>query len=343
MIYRSPRKTGFTLVELLVVIAIIGVLVALLLPAVQAAREAARRSTCVNQLKQMGLATLNYESTVGEFPTGGTEPWHDEGDTDVRFGNGYGWMVQILPYVENTNLQNVSKGYGEGDQQLDRTVRATPVSLYNCPSRRGSTVVYEQSNSGAPVNGCGGGCALADYAAATPANILDLSRLSHDPWFWQGLTQGNVNAAAKSKILHRGQRYPVKYEGVITRTGMSPPCKAKHITDGLSKTVVLGEKRLHTDRYEVGAPYDDIGWTDGWDFDTVRYTGYKPGPDVPEPIENPTPVDLRGYGYHFGSAHTGAFNACFADGHVQPLNYDIDIVVFNALGSRADGVVTAPF
>ncbi len=113
---KQSRRFGFTLVELLVVIAIIGILIALLLPAVQAARESARRMTCTNQLKQMGLAALNFESTTGAFPTGGTEPWHDDGADSVRYGKGYGWMVQILPYVENTALQNISKGYGAGDQ-----------------------------------------------------------------------------------------------------------------------------------------------------------------------------------------------------------------------------------
>jgi prepilin-type N-terminal cleavage/methylation domain-containing protein len=113
------RKLGFTLVELLVVIAIIGILVALLLPAIQAAREAARRTQCVNKLRQMGVALLNHESTKGEFPTGGTEPWHNEGDETVIYGKGYGWMVQILPYVENAALRDISKGYGAGDKQRD--------------------------------------------------------------------------------------------------------------------------------------------------------------------------------------------------------------------------------
>lgn len=335
---RSSRKTGFTLVELLVVIAIIGILVAMLLPAVQAAREAARRTTCINQLKQMGLACLNYESLEREFPTGGTQPWHGD-----DFGDAYGWMVQILPYVENTALQDISSGYGSGDESRDRIVRSTPVSLYNCPSRRGATVVYVQSNSGAPVNGCDAGCALTDYAAATPANVLDVRRLNHDPWFWQGVINGNIAAAASSRFVHEGQRYPVSYQGVITRTKMSRATRTNHVTDGLSKTIMIGEKRLHIDLYQTGAPYDDIGWTDGWDFDTVRYTGYQPGPDVPEPVENPVPPDLNGYGFHFGSAHASVFNACFADGHVQSVPFDIDITVFNTLGDRADGTVIAAF
>lgn len=336
---KNNRRLGFTLVELLVVIAIIGILIALLLPAVQAAREAARRATCVNQLRQMGLALLNHESTLGEFPTGGTEPWHNEGDDSVRFGKGYGWMVQILPYVENGALQDVSKGYGEGDQQRDRFVRGTPVPFYNCPSRRGATVVYVRADEGdGQQNACEEGCALSDYASSTPANLLDLNRPSFDPWFWQGVRHGNVLAAANQMIRFNGQKYPVSFEGVIVRTGMSKPCKARRITDGLSNTMAIGEKRLHSDLYQIGATHDDIGWTDGWDSDIIRYTGYQPGPDVSQSEE-----DSARFGYQFGSAHTAVFNAVFADGHVASIEYDIDPVIFNALGHRADGIVIGSF
>ena len=333
--YRNQNsRVAFTLVELLVVIAIIGVLIALLLPAVQAAREAARRATCVNQLKQMGLAMLNHESSKAEFPTGGTEPWHNEGHESVIYGKGYGWMVQILPYVENQALQNISKGYGAGDQARDRIVRATPVSLYNCPSKRGGVVISFNGTAANP-DACQDGCALTDYAAATPANILDLTRPSYDPWFWQGVTHGDVVAARSGILRFNGQKiYPVSYQGVIVRTGMSEPCKTRHITDGLSNTMVIGEKRLHPELYQTGAPYDDIGWTDGWDPDIIRYTGYQPGPD----ISNAGRVPF-GYGFNFGSTHSGGFNATFADGHVTLISYDIDLVVFNALGDRQDGLV----
>jgi prepilin-type N-terminal cleavage/methylation domain-containing protein len=151
---------GFTLVELLVVIAIIGVLIALLLPAVQAAREAARRTQCLNNLKQMGLALQNHNSALGEYPTGGSEPWHDQGAADSRFGKGYGWMVQILPYVENETLRSISKGYGAGDRARDLQVRKTPVAMYFCPSRRTGLVRIAPASA----EDCSKGCALNDYA-----------------------------------------------------------------------------------------------------------------------------------------------------------------------------------
>ncbi len=332
---KARLRAAFTLVELLVVIAIIGILVALLLPAVQAAREAARRTTCVNQMKQIGLALLNHESTMKVFPTGGTEPWHNEGDASVAYGKGYGWMVQILPYVENSALQEISKGYGAGDQERDRIVRGTPVSLYNCPSRRGSRIVYNQADPAEDPDGCAQGCALADYAASTPANILDPARPSFDPWFWQGIRHGDVVAAAEQQFRYRGKYYDVSFLGVIVRTGMSKPCKTSQITDGLSKTMAVGEKRLYTDLYDVGSPDDDIGWTDGWDPDIIRYTGYTPGPDTFKPTG---PKD-EAYSYQFGSAHSSVFNAVFADGHVEQLSYDIDLEMFNALGQRDDGLV----
>ena len=158
-----PRRSAFTLVELLVVIAIIGILVSLLLPAVQAAREAARRTQCFNNLKQMGLAILNHVSTKQEFPTGGSEPWHNQGNDDSLYAKGYGWMVQILPYAEETSLQEISKGYGAGDLQRDLQVRKTPVGMYFCPSRRLAGVSGGQGNR-----------ALMDYASATPADIAAL-------------------------------------------------------------------------------------------------------------------------------------------------------------------------
>ncbi len=331
------RKSAFTLVELLVVIAIIGVLVALLLPAVQAAREAARRMQCVNQLKQMGLAMLNHESAMGEFPTGGTEPWHDRGDESTLFGKGYGWMVQILPYVENSALQNISEGYGAGDEARDLIVRGTPVSLYFCPSKRGQVVrITDQASA----ENCSQGCALNDYASSTPANEFNPDVPANEfPWFWQGTTHGDVVRGYERGHRYDGRRdFPVRYQGVITRTAMGPAGKMKDITDGTSNTMAIGEKRIFIDQYQLGAWHDDIGWTDGWDPDIIRYTGHQPGPDLMSPTGR-RQKEPRGFGFHFGSPHPGSFNAVFADGHVTQIQYDIELVVFNKIGNREDGLV----
>ena len=133
-------RRGFTLVELLVVIAIIGVLVGLLLPAVQSAREAARRSQCQNNLKQIGLATLNYESAQKAFPSSGWG-WHWMGDPDQGAGKNQpgGWIYSLLPYIEQAGIKSVGKGLAAADKKIAlTTLSETPITVMNCPSRRQS-------------------------------------------------------------------------------------------------------------------------------------------------------------------------------------------------------------
>jgi prepilin-type N-terminal cleavage/methylation domain-containing protein len=136
---RSIHSRGFTLVELLVVIAIIGVLVALLLPAVQAAREAARRSQCKNNLKQIALGCLNHENAHKFLPSGG---WSFKWMGDPDWGFGYkqcgGWIYAVAPYLESANVTYLGKGMGQTDAK--KAVLAeqagTPIAVFNCPTRR---------------------------------------------------------------------------------------------------------------------------------------------------------------------------------------------------------------
>ena len=135
---RSSVRRAFTLVELLVVIAIIGVLVALLLPAVQAARESARRTQCSNHLKQIGLAFHNHEDSMLHLPTGGWG-WNYVGDPDGGFQENQpgGWTYNILPWIEQNNLREIGLG-SPGPlkpAELARLV-GTPIKFYHCPSRR---------------------------------------------------------------------------------------------------------------------------------------------------------------------------------------------------------------
>jgi prepilin-type N-terminal cleavage/methylation domain-containing protein/prepilin-type processing-associated H-X9-DG protein len=140
------RKRGFTLIELLVVIAIIAVLIALLLPAVQSAREAARRSQCVNNLKQLGLAIANYHDTNGSLPIGA--------QNGTNCGNPNGckrrtWATSILPFIEQSALYNATNVQTDFYQAQNTTVMLTEVNVYNCPSDPGNTNV----EPGGDVNG----------------------------------------------------------------------------------------------------------------------------------------------------------------------------------------------
>lgn len=138
---RTRIRRGFTLIELLVVIAIIAVLVALLLPAVQQAREAARRSQCKNNLKQIGLAFHNYQDSYRALPDGGNDSgsgWPCGACCSANNRGEWNWMYQILPYIEQANLYN---------QTNDTLVYKSPIASYYCPSRRGPQIYGSSAKS----------------------------------------------------------------------------------------------------------------------------------------------------------------------------------------------------
>ena len=138
MVGRIFRRSAFTLVELLVVIAIIGILVALLLPAVQSAREAARRLQCKNHIKQLSLGAIMHMETHGYFPSGGWG-WHYAGDPNAGFGEKQpgGWCYSILPYVEQISLHDMGKSSTDAVRKAEQAkAAAVPLPIFNCPSRR---------------------------------------------------------------------------------------------------------------------------------------------------------------------------------------------------------------
>ena len=351
----GPRWAGFTLVELLVVIAIIGILVALLLPAIQAAREAARRTECKNHLKQIGVAIHNFASARKVLPTGGSIFFPDiayylnEGGTP--FGpdkQGLGWAFQILPYLEDGNVYAIKT-------TLD--IQKIIVPMYYCPSRRAPT---RKRGHGRGKRGDPTGAILMDYAAATPRGVDRATGLPYpdkdvpDKAFWQVPSSSPWDFPTNKDwlgMIVRTQFYRKKGEvgdpkdfvgNPFVDGGSTSPITFAKVTDGVSKTLMISEKVVNPHYYEGRTPSDDRGWSDGWDPDIMRCTCVPPVSDGDTLAMTDSQYHVFEYGligdaFHFGSAHPGAMNAVFGDGSVHTINYEIDPVLFDRLGDRRDG------
>lgn len=366
---RSLRsKSAFTLVELLVVIAIIGILVALLLPAVQAAREAARRTQCKNNLKNMGLTFQNFHSTYNYFPLGGTSPnpniqnylSDSDGTTSDASANGspngplkqgLGWMYQILPYMEEGAIEQFTR-------QDELAVNTIP--LFSCPSRR-SGVLSPSGVSLVDYAGVTAGPARTEYDGDYDEYLSDYSTTGDDAgpvtpsWaglaFWGCFGCGDGLPALGLVGVMKAQGRPVKYNGVIQRSDWSAPLQRHHnftrkvsfakIPDGSSKTMVVAEKWVSIDSYDAseGRAYDDNGWADGYDCNNMRMAMLPAIPDSNGSLPANGNCNASSYNYRIGSAHSGVFNAMFADGAVKSINYNVPPETLNQLAHREDSEV----
>jgi prepilin-type N-terminal cleavage/methylation domain-containing protein/prepilin-type processing-associated H-X9-DG protein len=326
---KSQKSAGFTLVELLVVITIIGILIALLLPAVQAAREAARRMQCTNNLKQLGLACLSHEQTFGFLPTGGWGVWvlgaPDRGAGKTQPG---GWVYSILPYIEQDAIRQQGAGLADtsaAQAQLDRSL----IGAMNCPTRR-STQLFAHIGGGSSQ-------ARSDYAA----NAGDI-----------GIGTGSVTYFGPQTVATVDQG-KWDWSGIPAMTGVSfarSEVTMADVSDGTSVTYCLGEKNVNPDYYFTGQDYgDDSSMFSGQQDDTyrlgaasvagsnpLRYTYLPPVPDTPGVVATSTSF---GYSTSFGSAHTGGCNFCFCDGSVRTISYSIDQEIHRRFCNRHDGLV----
>jgi hypothetical protein len=311
--------------------------VALLLPAIQAARESARRKQCMNHLRQLGQAIHNYHDTNKLLPAGGMcswagddnsgnhcglttgKPWYVAGKLPPTEDLPVGWAFQILPFIEEANILN--------EPDWEKIKQMTPGFFY-CPSRRGPTRNTE------PGNGFLYG--MMDYASATPAETINPT------------VTDNLDGRAMLDFWKGSDFKLVKgdYLGMIIRTKACNLIGFNDVRDGTSKTLLISEKFIPIDNYDGSGPVfggqirkfagDDRGWTDGFDYDITRSTGVPPKRDVA--IRGLT--YLGGLGTEsitFGSAHSGGIQAVFGDNSVHTISYDIDRYVFNTLGNRVDG------
>jgi prepilin-type N-terminal cleavage/methylation domain-containing protein len=332
---RLRRPGGFTLVELLVVIAIIGILVALLLPAIQAAREAARRTECVNNLKQIGIAIQNYHDTYKRIPN------------SRRKFDYITWAAELWPFVEEGSISvawdRTSKYYDQEEH-----VRTVQVPIYLCPTRRGPPAVSitgdnDQGSETAPnVPG-----ALSDYAANT-GDTPGSSGLK---------TSQNDNTYEPLNPSDPGQAPtgPFRYSQVEEIEGGSPPpgtdlgaiplvykVQFKHVTDGLSNTAFIGEKHVPVagtkDWFgQIDAKDNSIYNPDFWSS-VGRKGGY--GRPLAEPTDGSNGgTELQTYNKNFGGWHTGICNFVFGDGSVHALSIEIDEYMLGHICNIADGQI----
>ncbi len=287
-------RRAFTLVELLVVIAIIGTLVGLLLPAVQAAREAASRSSCGNNLKQLGLGFQTYHDSKKMLPWAGSDG-PNQSCCNATIRAGWTWLFHLTPFIEEQNV------YSQPDTTTgNAAVAATPIKVYFCPSRR-QPMIYTSSsradyagNGGRAFSGNGDEGAFVRQWAA-PATTLPLTTLPRP-----------------------GRRYA-------------------EIIDGLSKTVIAGEKQLHpTTQGSAGG--DNEAWNNsGWDQDHQRFGSLLPQPDS----QHPTSASPTFWSERFGGPHPGGVQLVMGDGSVRMVAYEIDATAWLNLCLINDGQATA--
>jgi len=339
----TSRKRGFTLVELLVVIAIIGILISMLLPAVQQVREAARRTTCMNQVRQLALATLNFESAHMRFPTAGMggEGFYPGGWFGPTQGQENGsWTFQILPFMEQNNLEQVRSGCGWNPGCMLENV----VPTFNCPSRKpgGRYVGWGSAGLRAAITDYAGFVvdqSMANQLANNGVDI-DFDRVGDhmwtldEPWdaeneMWRGLIVKGANV----------------HNGTITkqygRVGFGS------ITDGSSNTILFAEKGCRTDDYDPVEGVNNSGsiWWEGRGqfhpgWATMRGWSWGGGLMADNNLINPNngnPQNAHRRG--FGSPHPGGMVSCLGDGSVHFVDFDISVVAFYKLGARNDGLV----
>jgi prepilin-type N-terminal cleavage/methylation domain-containing protein len=331
------RRRAFTLVELLVTIAVIGVLVALLLPAVQAARENARLTQCQNNLKQLGLAFLNHEQAHGHLPTGGWGyKWVGEPDAGYGADQPGGWAYNILAYMELDALRNVGRGgvdrfvdpMNAERQAAFQQLLSTPVAAFNCPSKRPNErwpYAYDPLNTFMAVNAF----------TCTFSNGCRVARSDYR------VNSGSISPSDQPGpgLLQDPDTYSWKFKEPETQNGICSQRSAvrlSQITDGASKTLMIGEKYLNPDRYFDGEDSaDDQCVFTGHDRDNAGYTASAAsGSEAMLPLRDRPGLSLS---FYFGSAHASGLNVVLCDGSTHFVEFEIDADVWRRFGGRHEG------
>ncbi len=321
----SPQpKRGFTLVELLVVIAIIGVLVGLLLPAVQAAREAARRMSCSNNLKQLGLAIHNYHDTMGRFPqTIHTNKTWGTVNSDHKGS----WLVRLLPFIEQNTIYDQLDFVGDTEQTSVTTsgqlIHEIIVDAFICPSDTHDG--YWQGGASINASSNNQKRALSNYSASMGSQANSPCG-THNNYFGNG-------PVVRADTLN-GQ----EISGVIGHMAWS--ARFRDITDGTSNTIAAGEIR----------PLCAEHTRDGWMAFNALYTGtgiainFNTCPGTPGAGSGCNQhIGQWGASQGFKSTHPGGAQFVLCDGSVRFLPETLDMVTYQKLGDRRDGQTVGEF
>lgn len=341
---QSRMARGFTLIELLVVIAIISVLIALLLPAVQSAREAARRAQCVNNLKQIGLALHNYEESMGTFPPGYVSSINltvvnpcksdQEMQNGVDLGTGWAWGSMILPFLEQQPLYssinfNLSVAYAAND-----TCSLTALAVYLCPSDSGPSTIPVFDDPPDPAN-------PGSYSGT---HIVDTLSRGNYVGMW-GLGEICAQSGATDAMNNNGVGLPLgQHAGIFYRNSATTVAA---ITDGLSNTIIVGE-RSHNLSYVTWVARSINGWLGKTSLVEGGTDQFNPSPeecwtqimgpcgleDGVRTINNP-----EAHVEDYWSMHPGGANMLFADGSVHFLKSSINPITWRALATRALGEI----
>ena len=329
MVSRSQPR-GFTLIELLVAIAIIGILVAILLPAVQQARAAARRAQCQNNLKQIALATTNFHDVEQAYPPArlvldrprsflqiGIDPALDEPS----------WLVRIMPYLEEASAfeeWDIYKPFG----LHPGSARNYAISTYLCPERNSADSAVAPPSSVTYIAPCGcqgntnsvPGGAITDYAG----NHGDLSpgaSGNEDDFYWGGNGTGVINSS----------RPKTDADGNVERDWLDKT-RMRDITDGASNTLLVGE--IHVPRgSRLETPWNGPAYYGRHQTNFTRLGG--PGVPLAHNAD-----DRRADVFSFGSAHQGVVQFALCDGRVKPISTSMSTTVLGYLAHRSDGHAT---